>query len=184
METTLTDEQIAAMTREERHDLIVRLSYAGPAAYGTQTPRLRRMRRRRLIVMTAGAAALVPWTVYLALSLPQHYVVHNWPLTWVGFDIILTIMFAGTAILGLLRRYVVVIAAFTAGVLLLCDAWFDITTATGADLAYSIGFAVLAEIPIAVLLTSGALKLVRIRLMETAALELDASLWRAQFHVE
>lgn len=79
---------------------------------------------------------------------------HNWPLTWVGFDIILTIMFAGTAILSLLRRYVVLIAAFTAGVLLLCDAWFDITTATGADLAYSIGFAVLAEMPIAVLLTS------------------------------
>jgi hypothetical protein len=88
--------------------------------------------------MTLGAAVLVPWTAYLGVSLPNRYVARHWTLTWVGFDVVLIVMFGSTAVLGLLRRQLVVVTAFSSGVLLLCDTWFDITTANAHDRLVSI----------------------------------------------
>jgi hypothetical protein len=175
---TLSDEQIAALTGEERRELIWRL--ARPVA--DVLPRRYdpyRVRRRRVALMTVSAAVLVPWTVYLGVSLPNRYVARHWTLTWVGFDVILIVMFGSTAVLGLLRRQLVVVAAFSSGVLLLCDAWFDMTTANAHDRPLSIATAVLAELPIAVLLMSSALRLIRITVRRVFAIGLNEPLWRA-----
>lgn len=134
--------------------------------------------------MAAGAAVLVPWTIYLGASLPDRYVARNWTLTWVGFDVVLTAMFAATAVLGLLRRQLVVLIAFASGVLLLCDAWFDITTASAHDRWISIGYAVVAEIPIAVLLISGPPRLLRVTMGRVFALDPREPLWRAPLIVD
>lgn len=175
---TLSDDQIASLTGEERRELIWRL--ARPVA--EVIPRhfdAYRVRKHRVALMTLGAAVLVPWTAYLGVSLPNRYVARHWTLTWVGFDVVLIVMFGSTAVLGLLRRQLVVVVAFSSGVLLLCDAWFDITTANAHDRLVSIATAVLAEVPIAVLLMSSAVRLIRITVRRVFAIGLDEPLWRA-----
>lgn len=176
--TTLSNDQIAAMTAEQRRELIWRLAL--PAA-DVLPPRLdvRKVRRHRLLLMAACAAALVPWTVYLGVSLPNRYVARHWTLTWVGFDVVLIAMFAITALLGMLRRQLVVLTAFASGLLLLCDAWFDVTTANAHDRPLSLATAVLAEGPIAILLITGALRLIRTTARRLFAVGTAEPLWRA-----
>ena len=174
----LTEEQIAALSGDERRELIWRLARPVadviPPHYDAY-----RVRKHRVALMTLAAAVLVPWTAYLGVSLPNRYVARHWTLTWVGFDVVLVIMFGSTAVLGLLRRQLVVVAAFSSGVLLLCDAWFDITTANAHDRLVSIATAVLAEVPIAILLMSSALRLIRITVRRVYAIGLADPLWRA-----
>src|SRR5580692_4197016 len=45
-------------------------------------------------LLAGSAAALVPWIVFLALTLPTHTVAHNWSTVWIGFDLLLATAFA------------------------------------------------------------------------------------------
>lgn len=65
--------------------------------------------------MVGGAVGLIPWTVYVGCTLPANYVAHNWPATWIGFDCVLIAFMAATAVLGWLRRQLVVLPAFATG---------------------------------------------------------------------
>ena len=105
-------------------------------------------------MLTAASAALVPWTIYLAITLPRHYTASHWRLTWVGLDIVMSVFLARTAWLTHRRAYgPVVVSAVVAGTLLFVDAWFDVTTATGrADRLAALATAVFGEIPLALLL--------------------------------
>lgn len=173
----ITDAQIAALAPQERQALIWRL--ARPTAEVLGSPEaVRRMRRRRLTLVVASAVALVPWTVYLGLTLPDRYVAPNWSLTWVGFDAILLSAFVLTAVLGALRRQLLVLTAFASGVLLLCDAWFDVTTAGREDIWLSVATAVLGEVPVAVLLISGALRMMRLMAARLWIVEPGMRLWQ------
>jgi hypothetical protein len=116
--------------------------------------------------------------VYLAYSLPDKYVAHNWPVTWVGFDILLLLFMAATALLGLLRRQLLILTAFTTGVLLFCDAWFDVMTAGPTDRTLSILTAVLGELPLAALLITGALRILRLTATRLYFLDPGMPLWR------
>jgi len=116
--------------------------------------------------------------VDLSVTLPENYVAHNWPATWVGFDILLMVFMAATAVLGYLRRQLLVLAAFTAGVLLICDAWFDLLTAGPNDVRLSVITALGIEVPLAVLLISGALRLVRLTVMRFWLLKPGMRLWQ------
>jgi hypothetical protein len=129
--------------------------------------------------MAVCATFLVPWIIYLGVNLPKHYVASHWVATWVGFDVILGVLFASTAVLGILRRELVALTAFASGVLLLCDAWFDITTANAHDRPFSIFSAVAAEVPIALVLISSALRLVRVTARRVYAIGPREPLWRA-----
>ena len=88
-------------------------------------------------------------------TLPQSYSAQHWQLTWVGFDILLLGFMIATAVLGFVQHHLLTLFAFTTGVLLVCDAWFDVLTARRGDFAVSILTAVLGELPIAVVLISG-----------------------------
>ena len=93
----LTDEQIATMSPTERHDLIKRL--ARPVDEVLPSRRwLRRTREMRILLLVGSAAVLVPWTAYLAVTLPPRYVANNWDVTWVGSDVMLLVMMVATAI--------------------------------------------------------------------------------------
>jgi hypothetical protein len=175
---TLTDQQIAALSADQRRELIWRLARS-PADVLPRRYNLARVRRNRVALMAISAAFLVPWSVYLGVSLPSRYVARNWTLTWVGFDVALALLFAGTAVLGALRRELVALTAFASGVLLLCDAWFDITTANSHDRLVSILIAVVAEVPIAVVLISSALRLVRVTARRVYAIGPGDPLWRS-----
>ncbi|MDT4937624.1 MAG: hypothetical protein QOG80_1295 [Pseudonocardiales bacterium] len=110
-------------------------------------------RRRFVIITTIATLGLIPWVILLAVTLPKHYIVGHWTLTWVGFDIGLLGALGLTAYLAWRRRQAVIVLAFIASVLLICDAWFDITTSSGtADVAVAVASAALVELPLAALL--------------------------------
>lgn len=156
----LTDEQISDLSESQRRELIRRLSR--PTDELMPPPgALRRIRTFRLTMLTAAAVALVPWTVYLAMTLPAHYEVGLWSVAWVGFDTILIVLLAATAILGRLHRQLMIPTAFASGVLLLCDAWFDVLLTDAPDRWLSVA-SLAVELPIAVFLVAGPLHMMRI----------------------
>src|SRR5689334_7949051 len=110
----LSDAQIAAMSPAERRELIQRLER--PLSDLVQPSVLTRLRRVRLMLMVGAIIGLIPWTVYLAVTLPDKYIAYNWPATWVGFDVLLVVFMAATALLGLFRPQLLIVAAFTTGV--------------------------------------------------------------------
>lgn len=112
--------------------------------------RIRRHRRHTLELLIVCAVGLVPWTVLLAVTLPSGYQVHHWRLTWVGFDVLLVVAMASTALLGWLRRRAVIVAALATALLLVCDAWFDVSLAFGtSEIWLSAALALFAELPLA-----------------------------------
>jgi hypothetical protein len=173
----LTDEQIAALSPTERRELIARL--VRPVDDLAPSRRwLRRTREVRVAVMVLSAVVLVPWIGYLAVTLPRVYVARNWDVAWVGFDLVLLVLIAATAVLGYLRRQLLVLTAFAAGVLLVCDAWFDVLTAHGDDQTWSLVTAVVVELPMAALLIAGALQVMRLAAARTWLLEPGAHAWQ------
>lgn len=173
----LSDARIAAMSPAQRRDLIQRLQR--PLDEVLPPPIARRMRRNRLTLMVGGAVGLIPWIVYLSFSLPANYVAQNWPATWIGFDCLLIAFMATTAVLGWLRRQLVVLPAFTTGILLICDAWFDIMTAgPGRNVALAILTAALGNLPLAVIMISGVVRILRVTAIRLWFLDPGVPLWR------
>ena len=166
------------MTPAERRDLILRLAPV-PAGLLPAPRTMERIRRWRLALMLACVAALIPWTVYLAITLPSHYEARNWVATWVGFDVILLAMLVATAVFGWRRRLLLFPAAFTSGVLLVCDAWFDVLTSQrGADLVQALLTAFLVELPLAFILIAGPLRLLRYVAIRNGLVGADVPMWR------
>src|SRR5690349_1440854 len=119
------------MTPQQRRELILRLA---PRPGGLPSRRtIERIRRWRTVLILACVVVLVPWTAYLAVTLPEHYIARNWAATWVGFDILLLTMLLLTLIGGWKRKQFVFPTAFASGVLLLCDAWIDVMTSQRGD---------------------------------------------------
>jgi len=172
----VSDAQIAAMSAAERRELITRLER--PIGDLVTESTFVRMRRVRLVLMAGAIVGLVPWIVYLSITLPDRYIANNWIATWVGFDTLLLLFMASTAVLGLLRRQLLILAAFTTGVLLVCDAWFDVMTAAPADRWLSVLTATLGELPLAAVLITGALRILRLTATRLYALDPGMPLWR------
>ena len=100
-----------------------------------------------LLLSTAG---LLPWTLYLTYTLPSRHVTSHYDLTWVGFDIGLTIAFAATAWCAVRSSQWLVPAAAVTGTMLVCDAWFDVITSAGAsERLEALLEAAFAELPLA-----------------------------------
>ena len=174
----LSDEQIATMSPLERRELIKRL--ARPIDEIPSTRWLRRTREIRIALMVLSAVALVPWIVYLSVSLPRAYVAYNWAATWVGFDVLLLVMMTATAVFGILRRQMLVVTAFATGVLLIADAWFDVMTAHGDERTWSVLSALLIELPLAVLLILGSMQVLRLVAARLWALDEGTHAWQVR----
>jgi hypothetical protein len=171
----LTDAQIAALKPAERRELVQRLEQ--PLKDVIDPVLLTRIRRIRLSLMIGCSIAMIPWIVYLSLTLPENYVAHNWPLTWVGFDVLLVGFMVATAVFGYLRRQVLLFAAFTSGVLLICDAWFDLMTAGPDDVWLSVVTALFIEVPLAIFMIRGAQRIMRLTMLRLWLLDPGMRLW-------
>lgn len=179
MRGVLSEEQIAGMSPRERRDLIRRLSR--PVDDIVPSRRwLRRVRERRIALLVITSAVLVPWIVYLGATLPRVYVAYNWDLTWVGFDVLLLAMMVATAVLGYLRRQLLVVTAFATGILLICDAWFDVMTAHGDDRTWSVVTALAVELPFAAVLIAGSLQVLRLSAARLWALDQGSHAWQVR----
>ena len=96
------------------------------------------------------AAAMVPWAVYLAITLPAKATARHYDLAWVGFDLALLCVLAWTAWTAFLRSPTLTVSASMTATMLLVDAWFDVVTApTHQDLVLALGMALVVEVPLA-----------------------------------
>jgi hypothetical protein len=95
---------------------------------------------------------LVPWTVWIAYELPQRHLARHWDVAWGGFDAAMASLLIATAIAAWRRSPWIQGTATAAATMLVCDAWFDMVTASqGAEQAMAITTALLLELPVAVL---------------------------------
>ena len=92
-------------------------------------PVVARMRRLRLAPMALGAIGLIPWIVFLVITPPANYVAR-------GIRCLACRIHGHDRGTVFLRRQLVPLTAFTTGVLLICDAWFDVMTAAGTTCGY------------------------------------------------
>ncbi|RDI75961.1 hypothetical protein Gocc_0380 [Gaiella occulta] len=107
-------------------------------------------RRAALVVLGAVVVSLVPWTVYLSLALPDEHLETNWALVWTGFDSALAALAIGTLAAVWRRSDATALLATALATALVCDAWFDVTTAApGDELVVAALMAVLVELPAA-----------------------------------
>lgn len=98
------------------------------------------------------AVVLIPWTAYLAVTLPQRSIARHYDFAWVGYDGIIVLALARTAYLAWRGSRFVVMPAVATATLLIADAWFDVITSSGRDnRIQAIVLAVLVELPTAAL---------------------------------
>ncbi len=92
---------------------------------------------------------LLPWTVYLASSLPSRQVSPDYDVAWAGFDVMLLVALASTGYFALRRSRYLATAATATATLLAVDAWFDVMTSPPGQRAESVALALLVELPLA-----------------------------------
>jgi len=108
-----------------------------------------RPRRWPAYALVACGAALVPWLVVLALTLPTARTAPHWMAAWVGLDAMEAAGLIATGLLTLRRHPLRVAAGAATAMLLVVDAWFDVATSTGGDLGVALAMACTAELPLA-----------------------------------
>lgn len=94
-------------------------------------PSLSRRAQVTAAFFLSAAIALVPWTIFLGLTLPPKYDAGHWRLLWTGFDAALIAVLVLAAWAARFRRQIPAAIAIVAGTLLFCDAWFDMVTSLG-----------------------------------------------------
>jgi hypothetical protein len=103
-------------------------------------------------LFVALTVALIPWTVWLYIDLPDRTRANHWAAAWVGFDLALALVLGLTGLNILRRSPWTLVTASAAGTMLLVDAWFDTLTANSTwDLAVALVMALGAEVPLAIL---------------------------------
>jgi hypothetical protein len=153
-------EELRGLSAEERAELLRALIALGDED-PLELPRYRRRRGLVLVFLLACCAWLIPWTVVLGLTLPQHYTAGQWSAAWIGFDAALTAAFAFTAFAVWRRLQMAILGQIVTGTLLVCDAWFDVMLSWGSgEFVVSVVTALFGEVPLAVLMFVGARTLV------------------------
>jgi hypothetical protein len=157
----INEAQVRQMSQAERSELarlLAELDYPHPLLDLTPD------RRTRLaaIFMTVICVILVGWIIVLALTLHQHFTAVHWRLAWVGFDMVELAAFALTAWAFWRGRQIAIALLLITATLLCCDAWFDVVLGLSKrGELFSIGSAVLIELPLAFLMLNAARRLIR-----------------------
>jgi hypothetical protein len=107
-------------------------------------------RRAAATVLAVLGVGLLPWTLWLGLSLPSRKLAEHWDLAWVGFDLVLAASLLATAFTLVQHSPLLEAFASATGALLLADAWFDIVTASSnKERWFAVGLALVGELPLA-----------------------------------
>ncbi len=124
---------------------------ASSAHYGdVLPPEAHRRARRYGWLYTAAAVVLLPWIVYLAVSLPRRNFDLHYRAAWVGFDVILVLAIVRTAYMAFRVDPRIQLSATVTATLLFVDAWFDImTSGSHRQILEALLLAAVIEIPAA-----------------------------------
>jgi len=129
-----------------------------------------RPRRWLALGITGAGVFLLPWLVYLAVSLPASTRAWHWPAAWAGLDSLEAAGLLATGLLLLRRDPRCCLAALPTAGLLLADAWFDVATSPpGAGELTSLAMALAVELPVAAVCVTVGLAGLRIRAAATPA---------------
>lgn len=110
------------------------------------------------------ALGIVPWIVYLALTLPGRQRADDYDIAWVGFDCAMCVVLGALAWCALQRKPATGPVAAVAATFLVIDAWFDVvTTESGSRLTLAVLSAGLAELPLAIICAWTAVNAERVR---------------------
>ncbi len=102
------------------------------------------------IIYIVLAIILLPWTIYLGVSLPAHYLSAHWDISWTGLDVGLIATMLVTGVLAYRRSRWIIISSTMVGSFLLVDAWFDVMSERGlTDFRQSLILAIFVELPLA-----------------------------------
>ncbi len=122
----------------------------GPDETGLSLDQVRQRARRMAWGYTMAAVALIPWTAYLAVTLPRRDIATHYRGAWVGFDLLLVGTMVVTAYFAFRVDSRVQLPATATATLLVVDAWFDVMTAGGRDArGIALLMAVCIELPAA-----------------------------------
>jgi hypothetical protein len=158
----LDDEQLRAMTPQQRQDLAGRLAAMDSAQGALPSPASDRRRALVLALIVICVVVLAAWTGLLAATLPRYYRTGGWRGAWVGFDIAMIVVFAVTGWASWRRRQILIICLIVLATLLCCDAWFDVVLdARTRGFELSLASALLVELPLAAVAIAGARRLLR-----------------------
>jgi HAD superfamily hydrolase (TIGR01490 family) len=93
---------------------------------------------------------LLPWTVLLALTLPARHGTTHYGLAWTGFDVALAAALLGVGVGAARQATWLQGVAAAAATLLICDAWFDVLSATSRnEIVTALMLALFVELPVA-----------------------------------
>jgi hypothetical protein len=110
------------------------------------------------------AVGIVPWIVYLALTLPARTRAVDYDVAWVGYDAAMCAVLAALAYCALRRSMATGAIAAVAATMLVIDAWFDVvTTGKGDELMMAIVSAAFVELPLAIVCAWVAVNAERVR---------------------
>ncbi len=110
------------------------------------------------------AVGIIPWIVYLAMTLPDRTRADDYDIAWVGYDAAMCAVLTALAYCALRRKTATGAIAAVAATMLVVDAWFDIvTTDKGDQLMAAIISAAFAEIPLAIVCAWVAINSERVR---------------------
>ncbi len=121
----------------------------------------RALRRRRLLpwavaVVAVSGVVLLPWSAYLALTLPPAITARHWPLVWAGLDGAIAVGLGSCAWFAARRDRRVVPASAATAAVMAADAWFDVCTSPpGQPLALALADLVVEATVAAVCLSLG-----------------------------
>lgn len=110
-------------------DVPADLPATGPGDTGFSIALMRQRARRMAWLYALAATLLIPWTAYLAVTLPKRDVDTHYRGAWVGFDLLLVAAIVLTAYFAFRVDTRVQLPATATATLLLVDAWFDVMTA-------------------------------------------------------
>jgi hypothetical protein len=156
-----------------------------PAEATPVLPRFRPVPRWIAPVFALLAIATVPWTVYLAATLPENLQTRNYRVAWVGFDIGLIVLLLLTAVLAYRGQRHMVMTATATATALVVDAWFDVMTSpAGDELIAAVATALFGELPLTALCLWIALQVDRViarRLRQLAHRAERGRRWRLRY---
>jgi hypothetical protein len=109
--------------------------------------------------LAAAGLGMIPWLGVLAVTLPASARAAHWPAAWIGLDGMEGLGLLATGLLLIRRDHRCCLTAAATSVLVLTDAWFDVTTASGgAAQAVAIAMAACVEIPVSLVCACVALR--------------------------
>lgn len=100
-------------------------------------------------VFVVCSLVLIPWIVYLGITLPSRQLSHHYDIAWVGFDVMELLALGATGLFALRHSRYLALTSAAAATLLVVDAWFDVLTSNRHQLPQAIVLAVLIELPLA-----------------------------------